>query len=181
LSDVDFVGSLETNHGGPPPDPDFDLDHEGHWGWRADEIINGRPGEGKLADWLDEYTPDIVLLHLGTNDALQGQSPFDTVEELEEIIAILRADNPNVTILLAKLIPSCHPDAINIIALNLLIPLIAEEHDTPESPVILVDQTLGFNAMAHTYDCIHPNETGENKMAERWEMALDVAVGALER
>src|SRR5262245_54038543 len=35
---VDFVGSSSMNHMGGPPVRDFDADHEGHWGWRADEI-----------------------------------------------------------------------------------------------------------------------------------------------
>src|SRR5690242_19031704 len=35
---VDFVGSLHGVGDGPPANPDFDMDHEGHAGFRADEI-----------------------------------------------------------------------------------------------------------------------------------------------
>jgi len=61
----------------------FDQDHEGHWGWRTDEILNGRLAAGSLTEWLDYYTPDVVLIHLGTNDVYQNQSTTSTVEEVK--------------------------------------------------------------------------------------------------
>src|SRR5262245_49058971 len=60
--DVDFVGSQRDNNGGPPPAADFDLDHEGHWGWRADEIL------GSIDGWAAAARPDVVLVHRGSND-----------------------------------------------------------------------------------------------------------------
>jgi acyl-CoA thioesterase I len=36
---TDFVGSRHGVGNGPPANPDFDMDHEGHAGWRADEIL----------------------------------------------------------------------------------------------------------------------------------------------
>src|SRR5687767_179244 len=68
---VDFVGSL-TEHYVPrvndPPNPDFDMDHEGHAGLRTDEIL------AQIPAWAQTYQPDVVLIHLGTNDLMQGQS-----------------------------------------------------------------------------------------------------------
>ena len=46
---------------------DFDINHEGHWGWRADEVL------AKIDGWAEQTTPDIVLVHLGSNDILQKQ------------------------------------------------------------------------------------------------------------
>lgn len=174
---VDFIGSETNNSGGPAPDPDFDLDHEGHAGWRADQIV-----DRGLATWLAAYTPDIVLLHIGSNDLtrvnrnnviVQG-----TLNDTAEIIAVLRADNPNVTILLAQLIPSCKAilDA-NIVTYNQELPNFAAEQSTPNSPVILVDQFTGFDAQTNTHDCVHPNESGEQKMAQVWYDALSPILG----
>ncbi|MCA9910973.1 MAG: hypothetical protein KC519_20100, partial [Anaerolineae bacterium] len=59
---ADFVGSQSSNFSAPPPNPDFDLNHEGHWGWRADQILAQLPG------WAATYQPQVVLIHLGTND-----------------------------------------------------------------------------------------------------------------
>jgi lysophospholipase L1-like esterase len=39
--------------------------------------------------------------------------------------------------------------------------------------VIVVDQFSGFDPVADTYDGIHPNERGEEKMAEVWFGALN--------
>lgn len=167
--EIDYVGSLTTNHKGGPPSPDFDLDHEGHWGWRADEIINGRATQSKLSKWLKDYTPDIVLIHLGTNDVFQGQSVSSTVDELEQIISILRRDNPKVKVLIAKLIPVTDQKVNNRInAFNDEIPRIALENDSPESRIIVVDLNNNFDAHSDTYDGVHPNSKGEQKMAEKW-------------
>ncbi|MGB3201409.1 MAG: GDSL-type esterase/lipase family protein, partial [Nodosilinea sp.] len=109
---IDFVGSENrTKDNTAFPDPNFDPDHEGHWGWRTDEILNGRYREGKLADWLLGYTPDIALIHLGSNDALQSNSTASTIDELRQVIDTLRQDNPNVTVFVAQLIPTTNSGA----------------------------------------------------------------------
>ena len=102
---VDFVGS-QRGFDGPVSDDlkDFDLDHEGHWAWEAGDI------ERNLSNWLNGYTPDIVLLHAGTNDIDRGQSHSSTISELDSIIDILRNKNPSVVVLLAKIIPMQNRD-----------------------------------------------------------------------
>ncbi|MEO0768551.1 MAG: hypothetical protein AAFY72_03825, partial [Cyanobacteria bacterium J06649_4] len=63
---VDFVGTRNTARGNTPfPDSTFDPDHEGRSGWRIDEVVNGRGGNNSLTNWLNSYTPDIALVHLG--------------------------------------------------------------------------------------------------------------------
>lgn len=188
----DFVGSLQKHQDrytkGTPPQPDykgksFDRDHEGHFGWNTDEIINGRDfdngsGSGKLAEWVDGYDADIVLMHLGTNDAFNRQSNASTVEELKEIIRILREDNPDVAVLLARITPVDHKpgNAEAVASLNEAIPSVAEDMHTEQSPVILVDHFSGFDPGEHTYDGVHPNEAGEELMAQRWfDAIMDVA------
>lgn len=186
--EFDFVGSLRKHQDrytkGTPPHPDykgmaFDKDHEGHFGWNTEEIFKGRgsdngSGSGKLADWLRKYDADIVLMHLGTNDAFNRHSNESTVKEMKEIIRILREDNPSVTVLLAKVTPVDHKpgDAEAVASLNEAIPTVAEDMHTSESPVILVDHFSGFDPDKHTYDGVHPNEAGEELMAERWFEAI---------
>ncbi|MGC9450453.1 MAG: hypothetical protein ACP5I4_03315 [Oceanipulchritudo sp.] len=58
----DLAGSHKGHHNGDPSFPDykgkdFDRDHEEHWGWRIDQILN------HIDDWLGGYTPDIALVH----------------------------------------------------------------------------------------------------------------------
>jgi hypothetical protein len=164
---VDFVGSVNLNYGGPPLNPDFDMDHEGHWGWRADQLLAG------MANWAKTYRPDIALLHVGTNDMFQGHSVSSTLDEISQLIDTLRAANPGVTILLATLIPAANVEYnLRINELNSALPGLATAKNRAGSPVVLVNQNAGFNAASDTYDGTHPNSLGENKMANVWYNSL---------
>jgi len=166
---VDFVGSLDTdNNGRTFPDATFDHDHEGHWGWRADEIL------ADLTDWLTGYTPDVALIHLGSNDAIQANTVASTLDEIEDIIGILRNDNSRIVIFLSRILPLENADwnekveGINAGLVNL-----ASNLDEAQSRIILVDQNSGWSTADHTYDGVHPNLAGEERMAQRWFNAFD--------
>ena len=165
--EVDFVGSKQDHFGGPAPYTDFDPDHEGHWGWRTDQVLV------HINDWVRTMQPDIVLIHLGTNDLRAGQSLESTMDELWDLIQALRQENPSIKVLLAQLIPIAGNEA-QVEQLNQLIARVAEYMSIETSPVLLVDQFSGFNAAVgqETYDGLHPNELGEQKLAERWFSAL---------
>ena len=190
--DFDYIGSHTDHYNcGTPTFPDynghtFDMDHEGHWGWRCDEIINGGSssnckGTGNLSTWLGSYTPDIALIHLGTNDMAQGQTVSSTINELKDIITTMRADNPDIIILLAKLIPadeSQHSWAWRIPTLNAEIPSIAVDLQDENSPIIIVDQFSGFDPTTDTFDGVHTNSLGEEKMAQKWFDAIHSVLGS---
>ena len=169
-----FVGSQDSNYGGNPVWPGhlgqlFDRHHEGHAGFRSDQIA------GSLPDWMLGYTPDVVLMHVGSNDVLQGRPNDETVVHLKQIIDLLRARNSRVAILLATLIPTAYlPQNDRITELNALIGAIALEKNTPQSPVILIDQSAGFNVAVDTSDGVHPSASGEEKMARKWFEALQL-------
>jgi lysophospholipase L1-like esterase len=181
----DFVGSMNRNLGINPRWPAyrgklFDRDHEGHWGWNTDHILSGYPEkrDERLSEWLKTYTPDIALIHLGTNDALQLESAFSTANELRQIIAVLRHDNPNVIVLLAKLIPVSNPQMNpRINELNARMDRIAEEMSNTISPIIVVDLNSQINIKQDMYDGLHPDASGEQKMAEKWFEALQSIFG----
>lgn len=191
----DFIGSQSNSCGdeGELPFPEFDPDHEGHWGWRADEILNGPDGDycggdagsGNLASWLSEYEaePAIVLLHVGTNDIIQalpaghsaGVNDLSSAaveaikEDIENIIGVLTSNStkPDFKVLLATIIPGTliREEAQ---AVNIEIQSIAATN----SNVVLVDQFTGFDPATQTYDQLHPNAAGEQHMASRWYTAL---------
>jgi len=155
---VDFVGSRH----GPPANPDFDMDHEGHAGWKADEIL------ARIQVWAMEASPDIVLLHIGHNDLCRGQSITSTVSDIAGIIDVLRMVNPHVRVLLAQVIASASTCHAGIPALNASLPALVANKDRPESPLTLVDQFSGFDPSTMTYDGTHPNAVGDERMADRW-------------
>ena len=110
---VDMIGTVTTTAGGNPANSSFpntlgrDPENEGHYGWSADDILNGNleePAAGNLSDWLASYTylPTIVLLHIGTVDALfdsreSGKKffPQTTRNEIGGIIDTIKATAPN--------------------------------------------------------------------------------------
>ncbi len=170
----DLVGSQSSNSGGNPNWPaykgkQFDRDHEGHWGWRADEILRN------LDVWLKGYDADIALIHIGTNDLLQqaNESATATASEISQIIAKLRRDNPRITILLANLIPYNGAN-YRLDQLNVKIRSLASSLNSGTSKVIFVDQNTGFYYNTDTRDGIHPSSPGgEEKMAKKWFDALN--------
>ena len=88
----------------------FDTDHEGHIGWTANEILVGSEwdpaGGGGLEEWLGGYTPDIVALHIGTNDLVIGElTPAEIATDIGEVVDRLRLSNPDVAVLVAQIIP----------------------------------------------------------------------------
>lgn len=163
---IDLVGSKHGVARGAPLHSDFDMDHEGHSGWRADQIL------AQIATWSAEARPDFVLLHLGHNDLCQGQSAASTVEELGAIINTLREANAHVGILLAQVIASAAPCLSQIPVFNAQLPALAEAKTLPSSPVLIVDQHSNFDPTTMTYDQVHPNAAGESHMADRWMTAL---------
>jgi lysophospholipase L1-like esterase len=163
--DVDFVGSMTGVAGGAPLYSNFDQNHEGHSGYRADQI------QSNIVSWANLNKPDVVLLHIGTNDILGGQTNSSTISEVGGIIDNLRSVNPNVKILLAEIIPNTSSPTTTQ-QFDSLIPGLASSKSTAQSPVIVVDQWSGFNANTDTYDGIHPTQTGEQKMSAKWYSAL---------
>jgi acyl-CoA thioesterase-1 len=156
---VDFVGSQSGVLGGNPPNADFDQGHEGHWGWRTDQV------SAQAARWVANSAPDIVLVHLGTNDMFQGESAAGAAQELGTLIDNIRAGKPDARILVAKIITNA-PDPSGASALNAQIDGVAASRG-----VSVVDQASGFS-IADLYDGVHPNASGESKLAARWAQAI---------
>lgn len=176
-SDVNFdlVGRNNSNLNGNPDWPEylgksFDQDHEGYWGHLVAEVLA----------WLNISTdsPDVVLLHLGTNDEIfrsTGDEMADTVQDLRNIVTRLREMNPSVVVLLAKLIPYQWDGVlVQNPALNAQLDSLAQELNSETSPVVIVDQNSGFivGDDHDTFGGVHPNASGEEKMAQKWHDAI---------
>lgn len=168
---VNFVGGKMLNKAGLAPYLDFDLDHQGHWGWTTVMLLP------EIREWALRHQPDIVLLHAGTNDCFGGMPVEGIRDNLGRIIDQLRGANPRVKVVLAQLIPSAPPYAdLNerITALNKLLPALAREKTTDQSPIVIVDHNTGFSREAGVdlHDGLHPNDQGQAKMAARWYECL---------
>lgn len=174
---IEFIGSqIKKGNNGrvwkPYKGLAFPEANEGHSGWRADQVLEGVSNAEKGLDtWIAGYRPDIALIHLGTNDVYQSQSPESTRDEIEQIILKLRNKNPKIKVLLAKIIPMRMDNGVP--RLNRLLTQLVIKLNTTQSPVVSVDMYSGFSINTDMQkDKIHPNAKGEKKMAKRWFDAL---------
>lgn len=169
--DVDFVGSQTAMYSGDYPLADFDQDHEGHAGWRVDQVL------ANITSWATDHRPDIVLIHLGTNDLNEGQPVEDTVTELVRVIDALRTVRPRVAVLVAQILP-CDPERAIVCKpaeYDLYRQAVAKQAaglDRPDARVIAVDHFTFIDPKFDLADGLHPNDAGDRKMAERWFEAI---------
>lgn len=155
---VDFVGSLS---GGPSQLGD--KDHEGHSGWRIDQI------DAKINGWMDTYKPNIVLLHVGTNDISQKYDLTNAPNRLGGLIDKICAKLPSGgKLYVAKIIPISYADVKNY---NNQISQVVQNKASQGKSVYLVDM---FSALttADLGDGVHPNKNGYDKMADVWYSAI---------
>ncbi len=160
--DVAYVGSKSSN---PVKDsPLGELRHEGYGGKSVGDLA------GKFRELYTQNPADILLIHSGHNQfADKGPVP-DMLKHTRFIITTARTINPKVTILLGQVITSGKlPKYSYIPEFNLALKVLADELNTQEQPVILVNHAESFDWQTDTVgDHVHPNAKGAEKMAVKW-------------
>ncbi|MFF5982176.1 GDSL-type esterase/lipase family protein [Streptomyces olindensis] len=171
---LDFVGTLPPQGCGQA----HDGDNEGHGG----ELVTNVADRNLLPGRLSATRPDIVVMHFGTNDVWSSIAPDRILAAYTKLVAQMRASNPDMRILVAQLIPmnpsSCAACAQRVVDFNARIPDWARATGTDRSPVTVVDQWTGFSTATDTYDGVHPNASGDAKIAARWFPALAAVLDA---
>ena len=169
----DFIGT-QTDESSYPTfnNMNFDVDHEGRGGWTSGEILNS------LGGWLNQTgSADIILLSSpGGNDALEGLPYSQAVSNINYIIDILQADNPNITIILEQMAPG-RSDIMTSELTEFFTQMqqeilnIAANKTTSTSSVMAVDMFTGFNDDLLADD-VHYNEAGAVFIANRYYTVL---------
>ena len=77
----------------------------------------------------------------------------------------------------AQIIPAAFNDD-RIVELNSAIPGWLQSKNSTESPMWLVDQHTGFST-SDLVDGVHPNASGDQKMADKWFPAVTAAIDSL--
>jgi lysophospholipase L1-like esterase len=194
----DFVGSHRSDIGCSPSN--YDQDNEAYGSSLLSEAVSGLFANNrmctplapsgpcpKLNDFItafQSYKPDVALIHYGTNDVWNSIATSSIMAGFDDLVNGLRAANAGVKIFVAQIIPmnvtdaecggcGCSACTSNIAALNSAIATWAPMHSTAGSPIGVVDQNTGFDAVADTRDGVHPNDSGSQKMAAKWDAALE--------
>ncbi len=165
---VDFVGSQFNG-----PASLGDHDHEGHPGWRIDQI------DANITGWLQATTPHTVLLHIGTNDVLQNFNLAGAPARLSTLIDHITAATPSAEVFVATIIPlaSASQEAAGR-TFNAAIPGIVQRNVSAGKHVHLVDMHSALTT-ADLTDGIHPTAGGYDKMAATWYSALQSVPGSI--
>jgi len=182
-----FVGTLFSGESVA----NFDPDHEGLSGWTANQIVDGHirfPLKGKLDEWLIAEEPNIILLHIGTNDVNGGNEDYNEIEDILAVIDDYEATSGRaVWVVLALIIDrSCSP----------YLPPCFKSSETTDfneavenfvyfprfnfgDRIVLVDMQndadIDFRRWTEggdMWDDLHPFATGYAKMADLWFSAL---------
>lgn len=148
--------------------------HEGHSGWtiqQDDDLVTGKStatndgvsysGKKVVAD----FSPNIVLVHLGTNDMYQ--MPNGAPDRLGTLIDHIVTDAPNALVVVASIIPF-PADASQVSTFNAAVPGEVKTRSDAGKHVVYVDMFSALTASDLGSDGIHPNEGGYEKMAAAW-------------
>ncbi|MGH3426839.1 MAG: SGNH/GDSL hydrolase family protein [Mycobacteriales bacterium] len=155
---IDFVGSLS---GGPVELPD--KDHEGHGGFSIQQL------DGIVAPTLRAHRPNVILLHIGSNDMYKNNVPLAS-RQLSALVDHITAVAPNARLYVAGIIPQ--PKYENQVRkFNTATRAMVRQKAAMGVDVRFVDMHAALGAH-DLHDGLHPTPEGYEKMAEAWWSAI---------
>jgi lysophospholipase L1-like esterase len=163
---VRYVGSLSSRAGA----------HEGWTGFTAGELVP------KLRATLERTRPDVVLLHIGTNDLGLGVPMDESIGHVRELLALIEARSrrdggrPAIRVLLAQIIERNlffgRGNDPEVAAYNARLAALAAERRKAGHKIEVVDMSAALDARRDLHDPLHPSAEGYRKMARAWAAAL---------
>ncbi|WP_062354088.1 FG-GAP-like repeat-containing protein [Herbidospora yilanensis] len=168
-STLDFVGSVDSGQGHLP-----DTDHEGHPRWWVSQI-DALAAECAIA----RYRPNVVVLHIGTNDLANGQDHLTTLARFGDLINNIHDVAPLTTIIVSSLVPSTTAATNSRIALfNAYLATAVTTWLAEGKRVRLVSNGELEVTTADLADTLHPNNNGYRKMADAYHNEIRAALAA---
>jgi GDSL-like lipase/acylhydrolase family protein/dockerin type I repeat protein len=161
--------------------------HEGHSGYRIDQIEGNLIGEVSSAPafdtnngghWLDggipvgraPFFPDLILLHIGTNDASQGRTAAQMQSSLQSLLTKIKNLRPQAQVIVASLIRRTDNASLEATQMSY----------NGAIPGLVAAQGANFHFVdmhaivqpADLADGVHPSQGGYDKMADAWAPAV---------
>ncbi|MCK5136599.1 MAG: T9SS type A sorting domain-containing protein [Bacteroidales bacterium] len=179
--DFDFIGNYKYGYGtmSDPDNAGFSAIRDN---WLADIMETGtstHTGQVTPGPFLNYYPTDIILLHIGTNDVSAGDYYVNDVERILEAIDDYEdANGEPILVFLARIISrqnkSCNTDYGTKTFNNRLVSM-AQSRINNGDHVVIVDMECGagINYYTDIIDQVHPNQTGYDKMADKWFEAIE--------
>lgn len=159
--DFDFVG---TKKAGQDYAPGFDPDNDGYPGETSFEIAE------RTYKIMEATQPDIVLLHVGTNDLAAKMEGVDKI--LNDIDIYEESNSKDVRVFIALILDRREPSK-QIKLFNGNLKRLIQKRWEAGDILTLVDMYHKAGTTKNDYiDRTHPNEKGYAKMAKVWFDAL---------
>ena len=154
--------------------------HEGHGGWSA-YLENGDPYGYSLHDdlrnFLVSYQPNVVLLHIGTNDisanysgpnAIYNDTPQSLADEVVYLLDTINNYNTNVITILARIINRTDSYSQKTSDFNDSLQHRVDSLIALGRKIVVVDMEAALIYPSDLADGLHPNASGYQKMANAW-------------
>lgn len=153
---INFVGSVSHGSGDLG-----DSDNEGHIGWEIGQL------DANVIGWIAAYQPDIVLLHIGSNDIDHGVPADVMISRLSSLLNHIFIAKPTTYVIVSTLIPINRGDQATWVAFNAAIPGIVAQFRSQGYKIVSVNMSnaLTFDDLR---DGLHPDKAGYGKMATQW-------------
>lgn len=150
--------------------------HEGHGAWCADDTgdrcthTNGYNAGGilqNITSWLGTYTPDVVVLNIGTNDRAVN-SPYtdaQTVAAIGSILDTIKSVRPSVATLVSKLRYEGELGGYTVNGtFNSLLEQLLTQKRAAGHLAWVIDMYQYFSVSGDYRDYVHQSEQGTGKM-----------------
>jgi acyl-CoA thioesterase I len=158
---VDFVGSQHSGFPGMA-----DVDHEGHAGWTLDRMLPLTGG------WVRAARPDVVLLHIGTNDINTGVPAATVTARAESLLDAVYAAAPHTHVVLAGIWAALPEHRAARDAYNASLPALVATERAAGHSIDFVD-TGALLQPGEFSDALHANASGYAAIAAMWDREIE--------
>jgi hypothetical protein len=159
---ITFTGSLSNGPSTVSGQP-FPKANEGHSGWTIDQDAGLIPSPALMT------IPNIVLLHIGTNDIYASSGQSTMPDRLGKLVDKLIAGAPDALIVVAKITPLSNSSwNATIKTYNDAIPGVIKTRADAGKHVIGADMNTGFTSGMLSSDGVHPNQSGYDFMGDQF-------------
>ncbi|MFT4550129.1 MAG: lysophospholipase L1-like esterase, partial [Pseudoalteromonas tetraodonis] len=163
---IDYVGTSTGNSALMA-----DMDHEGHGGWTISQI------DANIAGWFAAIDdPDIILLHIGTNDFGGGVDTVNAINRLDALITKMADLRPGAHVIVTNLMERSGQANTNIqTQFNPFVEGVVDDQIAAGNLVSFLDMRAAV-PLSDMPDNLHPNQTGYGKMAGAWLGAIEAII-----
>jgi acyl-CoA thioesterase I len=157
---VDYVGSQRKGFAGMA-----DPDNEGHSGWTLQRMTP------KVRGWVAAADPDVVLLHMGTNDVNTGATGATAAARLDSLLGEVFVGAPRTHVIVAGIWAALPTHLADRAEFARLVPGLVAKYRAQGRSIEFVDTSNLLSSKDFT-DALHANAGGYSKIAAMWSTEI---------